>query len=109
MLFTFTVSIGRNIGGTTEPLRKDVWREFIWAVTSTVEQYAHATFFEGEGVGSNPYADPPTFEDSYTMVGDIFAREVGNLSDALVPLARRYRQESIALTVGTTTFVGEVE
>ena len=107
MLRTFVVSIGRAVGGGPEELSEEAWTEYIVQTFDTTCAHAHNVYFRGTGLGTNPYATPPSEEDAYTIVGDIFAYNVGDLHDALAALAPRFEQRSIALTIGDTRFPGE--
>lgn len=109
MLFTFTASIGRSIGGGPEELDKNRWIAFREEFTILVSTFANHLYFRGTGVGTNPYADPVTHEESFTIVGDIFAHQREALLRNLEALAKPYGQKSIAVTFGETVFAGEEE
>lgn len=94
------VSIGRNIGD--DPMRDDDWKTFKAEVYDVVAEFSPVVFY-GQGIGI--YKD--TAEDSYTVIA-----EVNNLSgwarlhDRLAKLAKQYGQDSIAITLGDTEFIG---
>ena len=101
--WTVTVSIGRNVAGG--PMTEPSWRLFRrelrdWAELLT--QYEHGTLvFQGAGEGV--YED--VSEDSYTLIlADVAGRDLPQMRTTLGVLARAYRQDSIALTHGQTTF-----
>jgi hypothetical protein len=96
---TITVSIGRNMG--ERAMSADLWRRFQRLTVIAVQAFMSELYFAGEGEGIHEGRP----EQSFTIVagGDLFM--LPNLRLRLADLARAYRQQSIALTVGTTQFV----
>jgi len=95
------VSIGRNIGD--EPMRAESWRDFRAAVAAVLED--NVGRLVSETVGRGYYGGAA--EDTAVVVAEgspaLLARD--DLERRLAILARRYGQESIALTIGEPTFV----
>jgi hypothetical protein len=97
------VSIGRNIGA--EPMSPTDWRLFRRSVDATVSAFAGPIVTRAEGLGEYDGATEPT----YIVVGA--ANPDGPVAwsmfgDELREIAAQFGQESIAVTVGTPTFVG---
>lgn len=93
------VSIGRNIGA--RPMSSSQWAEFKRTVVDVVRLSSPAIYFAGEGKGIHD----GIAEESFTVVAEDPRSEIA-LSAALRVVARHHRQESIALTIGPTRFVG---
>ena len=98
---TVTVSIGRNVG--SEPMAQGLWDNFVSVVRDSVRRDANAVYVDaaasvGEWDG--------IAEESRTWVADIDEWDLGALRNALTEWARTFRQDAIALTVGTTELVG---
>jgi TPP-dependent 2-oxoacid decarboxylase len=86
---TDVVCIGRNIKNT--PMEEVTWKSFIDELYS---QFVDVYFYgEGKGV----YKEG--LEDSYCIVG------VLNTETNLADLAKKYKQESIALVKSKTKFI----
>jgi hypothetical protein len=96
---TITVSIGRNMG--ERPMSADLWRRFQRLTVIAVQAFMSELYFAGEGEGIHEGRP----EQSFTIVAGGPLHMLPNLRLRLADLARAYRQESIALTVGTTQFV----
>lgn len=103
---TFVFGIGRNVGSVPMPTAE--WAYFTDALEELVAELPMTLVFRGEGVG----IFEETSEDSCTIVcvGDALNTfAFSTLTQKLRKLARRFEQESIALTIGETTFVGELD
>jgi hypothetical protein len=94
---TITVSIGRNVPRHL-PLTAVEWRTFRNETLATVETFGEVHFF-GEGTG----VYQGSTEESFTVVGTV--EDIAGIRRSLAILATFYRQDSIALTQGTTSFV----
>jgi uncharacterized protein (DUF1330 family) len=103
MTYTLIVGIGRNVPGGG-PLNWLEWGEFRTRVTAAIRESGHTPLFRGEGIGEWE----GEYEDSYTVVAlpDGDEANLDALKVALEELRKTYRQEAIAVTVGSTTLVG---
>ena len=96
MSATVTVSIGRNVEDVPMPLAE--WRRFradVRRALGGVRPYVSDARTIGEWAG--------VAEESRTWVAPIAAQDVQTLVASMADLATRYRQDAIAVTVGTTT------
>jgi hypothetical protein len=106
---TLTVSIGRNVGGYEEfgadigKLDDRAWAEFQTRTLSTLRVAGAKLHFSGVGVG---FFEGQT-EESFTAVASVSDdNDLEYLRHSLRILCELYDQQSIALTIGTTEFVG---
>lgn len=91
------VSFGRNVGNL--PMSDKLWLQFQSDVLKVVKKECSIVYFTGVGRGlyeSNP-------EESTTIVAE-FTGQMGTFQNALTKLAKKYKQESIALTFGQPIF-----
>lgn len=96
---TVTVSIGRNVGAVPMPV--DVWRRFRrdvagYLASGDVFVSDARTVGRWDGVA----------EESRTWVASIASSDVPSIVSAMAALARAYRQDAIAVSVGQTTLAG---
>jgi len=97
---TITVSAGRNIGA--QPMGPDAWAQFRADIAQAIhdaqgEIFVHDARSRGEWEG--------VAEDSATFVASVPRDYLPHVRDGLAYLARLYRQDALALTVGATEFV----
>lgn len=98
---TVTVSIGRNVGAV--PMSVERWHYYVTDTRKAVNAVASAVHFVGRGSGIYDGA----LEDSFSIVATVDdGASLALLAKRLRSLARLYRQDSIAMTVGSTQFVG---
>lgn len=98
---TVTVSIGRNVG-VDDLLSLSEWDSFRDTVYSTLARYGEVTF-DTTGKSCSSYGQ----EESYTVGAEVPSEADAYAAlDEIEPLAREYRQEAIAVTIGTTYLVG---
>ena len=94
-----TVSFGRNTAGG-EQLPDKMWEAFTLGVGDAVADECEEVYFVGQGGGQ--YQGVP--EVAFTIVASDPDDRL-RLAEKLKVLARRFGQESIALTVGPTELV----
>ena len=97
---TATVSIGRNVGAA--PMSGDAWMRFQADIRLALTEcgadiYVDAARSVGEWQG--------IIEDSCTFVASVPIENLAHLDTDLAYLTRVYRQDAIAVTLGTTQFV----
>jgi len=103
---TLVVGIGRNSytdrdAGTVLPLGDTEWRTFQARVVELLTSAGGTVYFAGEGSG---WSEQWGEEDAYTVVAGV--RVTDYLRRAFATLAVAFGQDAIALTVGSTSFVG---
>ena len=108
MEYTFTIGFGRRIGkGENLPMSR--WAAFQADVASFIQTVAGATIYS-ETAGGGVY-DGVREECANVVFGVDWDADTLELSllpylrGGLGELARRYRQDSIALTIGKTEFI----
>lgn len=99
---TVTVSIGRNVGSA--PLDAIEWSAFKEATRNLVLDATSRLFVDSAwSVGRWDGVE----EESCTFVGEAYGPAVViALHEALAGLARRFQQDAIAITSGTTFLAG---
>lgn len=111
MEYTFTIGFGRRIG-KGDNLSARAWREFQADVARFVSSLRGATVYsrtEGEGVYDGNREDCATVVFGVDCDKDTLSVVIlPYLRGGLGELARRYRQDSIALTIGKTEFIGKI-
>lgn len=103
---TLVVGIGRNSytdrdSGTALPLGETEWEGFKGKVLDLLDSAGGTVFFAGEGTG---WSERWGEEDAYTVVASVVVTDYLRRSFAVLAVA--FGQDAIALTVGTTSFVG---
>lgn len=105
---TYTFSIGQKIGSTDELLSRETWEVFKRDLTITVRSHGLEIVFRGEGIGEYEGALEPSF--TVIAVGTVHESSPRNprpsFTAELWAIARHYRQDSIAVTIGETVFIG---
>jgi predicted ATP-grasp superfamily ATP-dependent carboligase len=94
---THTITIGRNVGN--KPLPNHKWQGFQSAIISFIERHNSIIYVHSLGVGIWEGIE----EQNCTFV--FSSKEFLNLKD-LKRLAKLFRQDAIALTSGSTQFIG---
>jgi len=94
---TYTLTIGRNVNKT--PLPNHKWRGFQSAISSFIENHNSEVFVSSEGSGEWQGVK----ESNFTWV---FSTKKYLDLDYLKSLAKLFRQDAIALTRGSTQFIG---
>lgn len=97
-LKTVVISIGRNIGKL--PMGATAWDRFKADVMEVVDNGENKIHFTGNG---NGYYEGR--EDSFTVIFNAEVTSLARIEQSLKPIAKKYDQEAIALTVGTTELV----
>jgi len=93
---TGTISIGRNIG--KEPMGESSWLRFKADIMDLADNGENKIHFIG---GGNGYYEG-TKEESFTVVFGADVTDLAEIGRHLPAIAKKYSQEAIALTVGTT-------
>ena len=93
-----TVTI--QIGNTDDKLAQPEWAEFYTEVHQLLESMSDRIHFAGASDSTRPYQNA-------CWVAEIKASETPILESRLDNIRRRYRQDSIAVTFGTTRFIGK--
>jgi hypothetical protein len=99
---TVTVSIGRNVGDS--PMSEGRWESFCDETLFTVDSLGDVYFL---GTGGGNWGQEQ--EQSYTVVASIDVSRKRELVDSLAICARKFSQDAIAVTFGTTVFAGARE
>lgn len=109
MSATVTVSIGRNVGA--EPMPVWEWHDVAARIESGLAECGAEVFVKrAESVGEWVTADGVTVsEDSRTWVAAMDVEALVAFRRLLRVLCVVYRQDAIALTVGTTELVSGAE
>jgi len=94
---TYTLTIGRNVNKT--PLPNHKWKGFQSAINSFIESHNSEIFVSSEGSGKWEGIT----ENNFTWV---FSTKKYLDLDHLRSLAKLFRQDAIALTRGSTQFIG---
>ncbi len=90
-----TMTVVVQIGNSDDKLTQREWVQFIMDTRSLVNSLAQIHFSGG--------SSPTAVWQNYCIVAE--ARSLNDLRSRLADLATRYRQDSIALTLGKTEFV----
>jgi len=103
---TLVVGIGRNSytdrdAGEVAPLVDDEWRLLQTRTVELVLSAGGTVYFAGEGSG---WSEQWGEEEAYTVVASVVVTDY--LRRAFAVLAVAFGQDAIALTVGSTSFVG---
>ena len=102
---TLVIAIGRNIGNL--PMRARRWNAFKNSLQGVASEYGKIV---SRARGTGVYEG--VLEQTYVLIVSAPTDEFGNVNlvgikTYLRALAEAYEQESIALVVGHTTFVGK--
>jgi hypothetical protein len=94
-LTTLTIQLGNS----DDKLTQAEWADFV----KKVEGYIRSTdycqiHFSGSSAGNAPW-------QNYCLVAEVPVGAINDLSYLVAKMAGRYRQESIAFTVGETEFI----
>jgi hypothetical protein len=89
-----------QIGNTDDKLSQPEWASFYEQVDRLVELMTVRVHFAGASASTQPWQNA-------CWVAEIKAGEATTLERSLEPIRIRYRQDSIAVTYGTTRFVGK--
>lgn len=94
-----------QIGNSDDKLTQQEWSEFVSDVQDLlITEYNSQIHFHGVSVGSAPWQNACWVIDaSKEWIGE--PAIVTMLRDELAALAKKYRQDNIAMTVGETEFV----
>ena len=110
---TATITIGRNITGTSRTfakvdwetglrqLTKHSWMMFKRSVRNIAEEYGTETFVKSSGKGKYNGIK----EDNYTVVFSIDTANISELKSCLSGFCQYFNQECIALTIGETNLI----
>lgn len=101
---TATVSIGANIAGTDQPLPRAELKQFLKETHEILAQFGQVVF-RGVGLGYDPTTGASEPSATFVAVLEEDLTRLALLQSILGDLAGSYGQDSIALTLGATTFV----
>jgi len=103
MMINVTVAIGRNVGD--EPMTSRLWRAFQGDVQDALQACGHEPVFMAKYQGTGRWQGRT---EHSVMLSASFDASVDSeaLAEALGVIARRYRQDAVALTVGELRFPG---
>lgn len=87
-----------QIGNSDDRLPQAAWSAFIMATWSGVQLLAKTVHFEG-------YSNPTASWQNACWVFEIDDDDADHLRVELIGVAKRYRQDCIALTFGVTTMI----
>jgi len=88
-----------QIGNTDNKLTQTEWSQFVKEIYMVFNRLTDQTHFAG-----GPSTDSQW--QNYCVVGTMIGPNIIELMHDLMNLRNKYRQESIALTVGDTEFIG---
>ncbi len=89
-----TVTI--QIGNTDDKLTQKEWSDFVLAVDTEIQSLAKEVHFFGGSVNYSPWQN---------VCWVITIEKLHFLKDALQAIRMMYKQDSVAMTVGTTEFI----
>jgi hypothetical protein len=92
-----------QIGNSDDKLSQMKWSEFVSDVQDFVTRWNYPIYFHGCSVASAPWQNACWVLDSRNLVGETAAIDI--LRQELGKLAKKYKQDSIALTLGFTEMV----
>ena len=95
---TLGITATVQIGNSDDKLTQSEWSAFQSAAWATIQLWAGVIHFEG-------HSAPMVSWQNACWVFEIQDANLTHLRGALANVARRYRQDSIALTLGVTEFV----
>jgi hypothetical protein len=96
-----------TIGNSDDKLKQAEWSQFVSDVQDMVIYWHYPIYFHGLSVGSAPWQNACWVLDARDLVGETNAVHI--LQTELAKLAKRYKQDSIALTLGNTEMVKPVK
>lgn len=90
-----------QIGNSDNKLTQAAWAEFIAETGYVIKKHSEHTHFAGASLPTEPW-------QNFAWAFEVRLRRLrlGALQHDLAELAARYEQDSIALTTGSTEFVG---
>jgi hypothetical protein len=91
-----------QIGNTDDKLSQPEWASFFDQVNRLVEEMTLRVHFAGASDSTRPWQNA-------CWVAEIKTGEATTLERSLEPIRVRFRQDSIAVTYGTTRFIGSIE
>jgi hypothetical protein len=94
-----------QIGNSDDKLTQEQWSRFVSDVQSFVERWRFAIYFHAASAGSEPWQNACWVLDARDLFGEPAGQAKDILCQELGKLAKRYKQDSIALTLGNTEFV----
>lgn len=87
-----------QIGNSDDRLTQKEWSEFCAEVDRTVRRAATAVHFYGHPPGDMPWQNA-------AWIVEISIVALGIMTERLVETRKKYRQDSIAITSGSTHFI----
>lgn len=103
---TVTISIGRNVRmplDTVGPMDGEAWQNFGDAIDALLARCG-ATVYVGAAESRGEWEG--IAEDSRTWIASVPDNTLADIRYVLRDLARDFRQDAIALTVGVTELIG---
>lgn len=92
-----------TIGNSDDKLPQQKWSEFVSDVHDFVMRWHYPIYFHGLSVGSAPWQNACWVLDARDLFGEVAAIEI--LRQELGKLAKKYKQDSIALTLGGSEMI----
>ena len=92
-----------QIGNSDDKLSQQKWSEFVSDVQDIFMHWNYPIYFHGCSVGSAPWQNACWVVDARNLVGEVAAIDI--LRQTLGRLAKKYKQDSIALSLGMTEMV----
>lgn len=89
-----------QIGNSDDKLKQEEWSRFVSEVHDFVIRWSYPIYFHGTSMGSAPWQNACWVLDARNPVGEVSAINI--LRHELGKLAKKYKQDSIALTLGNT-------
>jgi hypothetical protein len=95
-----------SIGNSDDRLKQHEWSEFVSDVHDLIVARWHfPVYFHGLSVGSAPWQNACWILDARDLFGEPAGMAVDILRKELSILAKKYKQDTIALLLGNTEFI----
>lgn len=92
-----------TIGNSDDKLTQEEWSQFVSDVQDMIMRWALPVHFHGLSIGSAPWQNACWVVDVHILYDRV--DEFQHIRNQLSFLANTYKQDSIALTIGSTEFV----
>jgi hypothetical protein len=92
-----------QIGNSDDKLTQEQWSRFVSEVQDMLMLWRYPIYFHGCSVGSAPWQNACWVIDVRVFINEPSA--INTIRHKLSVFAKKYKQDSIALTLGSTEFV----
>jgi hypothetical protein len=94
-----------SIGNSDDKLKQEEWSQYVSDVHDFIMRWRFPIYFHGLSVGSAPWQNACWILDARDLFGEPGGMAIDILRKELHVLAKKYKQDSIALLLGDTEFV----